>query len=142
LFWNKIGLKNKAFPLVIIGSNFRWVGLDFFGLLKFKIRLEAFKSWALETGLKICKSTKINFPASRGWGYRYLAKSPTQPLGSIFSEDFFWGGGVKNRTSRVMGSALKWLSVPICASPGDDLTDDLVSHLPSKLFFVFLLKRG
>jgi hypothetical protein len=29
--------------------------LGFFGLLKFKIRLEAFKSWALITGLKICK---------------------------------------------------------------------------------------
>jgi hypothetical protein len=31
------------------------LGLGFFGLLKLKIWLEPFKSWALITGLKICK---------------------------------------------------------------------------------------
>jgi hypothetical protein len=33
-------------------------GSGFFGLLKFKIGLKAFKSWALKTGLKICKKYK------------------------------------------------------------------------------------
>jgi hypothetical protein len=31
------------------------MGSGFLGLLKFKIGLDAFKSWALITGLKICK---------------------------------------------------------------------------------------
>jgi hypothetical protein len=31
------------------------LGLGLFGLLKFKIGLEDFKSWALIMGLKICK---------------------------------------------------------------------------------------
>jgi hypothetical protein len=37
------------------GLGLKASGSGFFGLLKFKIGLEAFKSWALITGLKICK---------------------------------------------------------------------------------------
>jgi hypothetical protein len=37
------------------GSGLIFSGSGFFGLLKFKIGLEAFKSWALIRGLKICK---------------------------------------------------------------------------------------
>jgi hypothetical protein len=32
------------------------LGSGCFGLLKFKIQFEAFKSWAFITGLKICKN--------------------------------------------------------------------------------------
>jgi hypothetical protein len=46
--------------LIFLGSGLAQVGLGlkpsgsgFFGLLKFEIGLEAFKSWALITGLKI-----------------------------------------------------------------------------------------
>jgi hypothetical protein len=37
------------------GLGLKALGSSFFGLLKFKIGLEAFKSWALKMGLKICK---------------------------------------------------------------------------------------
>jgi hypothetical protein len=41
-----------------VGLGLKASGLGFFGLglLKFKIGLEAFKSWAHITGLKICKN--------------------------------------------------------------------------------------
>jgi hypothetical protein len=44
--------------LIFLGLGQAWVEafrLRLFGLLKFKIGLKAFKSWALITGLKICK---------------------------------------------------------------------------------------
>jgi hypothetical protein len=41
--------------LIFSGLGWAWVEAFGLGLLKFKIGLETFKSWALITGLKICK---------------------------------------------------------------------------------------
>jgi hypothetical protein len=48
--------KNSRGGLGLIFSGLgQPLGSGVLGLLKFKIGLEAFKSWALITGLKICK---------------------------------------------------------------------------------------
>jgi hypothetical protein len=58
-------------------------GSGFFGLLKFKIGFEAFKSWALITGLKICKKNKNLLHKSTKFFFRPFG--PESGLkGSIF----------------------------------------------------------